>query len=216
MYTDLHEYHNDWLIAFRSEKEIEDELLALLCGGQEDNALHNAETQQALRKALRQIDELQERGEYECEVERLQDKIKRFREDIGSKPPSDEQRRRIEINFTGFDRVMDGLRSPDAEQRERFEAFFETIKHKHISELRHIFSVLEPVKKPRGRKRGQTYYDDGKLLHEMKSLVRNGSTVAAAARQVAEKAPNIGVIESGRKRIERAFRAKMTLRKEGD
>lgn len=190
------------LIARFSEADIEESL-----GNDRCSVFHR----EAARLALHRIDQLQVRGVYKGEVERL-----RVEEDIEMERCGIQRTLPDNLDFAvrleeAFARLMKGLNSSDDEQRTRFEAFFKANEGRSLIEALPNLEVLEAVKARRGAPRGRRYPEDEELLVEMKVLVGQGWSVSAAAREVAPRAR--GATNSNKaERLEMAFRNKQALR----
>lgn len=222
----IHENHFEHVVACMDESGIEATLRRKLAQHFEPHEREShAEWIGLYRRALRYIDELQANGTYEAERQRLRER--RVAEFEGLPPPSPKflemaaEWKAAEASgevarIDGLlQRLWDGLSSPDADQRARFEALFATWKDRHLRDpgILETLAVLEPVKRRRARPEGKQYEDEH-LLIEMKHLVCAGScaSASAAAAQVAPRAHGGGTEKSRAARLQKAFAAKMALR----
>ena len=166
---------------------------------------------EADKAALREIERLKLSGAYEAERARLANYLE---------PPSPMIQRlmqRIEAgDFEPLNNFMDGLKSPDPDQRARFQRLYEgaELGDKTPRELWHILECLESAKKEKeGRPKAIPPWRN--VLHQMDAMrlvVANGSTIPEAARQVAQDEREQGV-ENRAKYFERLYRQRADLRK---
>jgi hypothetical protein len=167
---------------------------------------------ECIRAALRKIDDWQKTGCYQEKLEAHRALITEATSSV--KVPAFSMPIPPPRHVVATERLMEGLKSPSREQRQRFEALFETIKDRHPSEpnILAILEVLEPVKKTSGRPKGATQVDDFEALMNIKMAVWKDESVAAAAKEAAQSAQGGGTVESITDRLEKGYRKKMALR----
>ncbi len=205
----------EFLLASQDEAALESNLM-------KDDGTEGA----CVRAALRKIDQWQRDGVYESEQAKLLElhardmmEIKRGYEKLAGRPWPSAQGFTDSHALQGWERFRAGLRSPDEAQRARFSALFETIKDKGPADpgMIEMMEVLEPVRGAPGRKRGRAH-DDSALLIEMKKMVFEGMSKRAAASKLASRIAGGKNLqhESKISRLEKGYRAKMALRKQGN
>lgn len=140
---------------------------------------------EADRAALREIERLKLAGKYEIERARLSAYLE---------PPNPAHERlaqRIENGeFEPMRNFLDGVRSPDLGQRERFEQLYVEgeLADKTPREFWHILLCLEQAKKPKGRPGiSPPWRNVVGALDAMRLAVANGNTIPQAAREAAAK-----------------------------
>lgn len=162
-------------IAARDELDIE--AAALDCLGSDDDF-----TIQCLgeyKAALRMIDSLKIEGRYEAERARLSTHW----QPVPMPSMSEERLRVLSVlgNFTA------GLRSPDPEQRARFQQLKEMIGKKTPAETWPILACLEVAKRPKGRPGASPPWRNvASYLDAMRLSVAAGATIPQAARDAAD------------------------------
>jgi hypothetical protein len=111
------------------------------------------------------------------------------------------------IPLTNF---LQGLNSPDPEQRKRFDAAAVAAQDLTLEGVKPYLEVFERAKQRRGRKKGSAISSDMVVLERMRALVKKGVSVPEAARQFAEEAARHGCAkpESTVKRLVSKYRSK--------
>jgi hypothetical protein len=167
-------------------------------------------------ETLRRLDELIVNGTYEDERATL---AKQFPNELGEplRPSlniTPDMLRAFEIagNYTA------GLRSPDPDQRRRFERFGEAtgVGSMTPGEALPLIAPLEKAKRPAGRKRHELPWQSvASQMSEMRlQVMRDGKSIPVAACEVAQ-AENQAQWESRAKLFDKRYRAKMRLRELG-
>lgn len=140
---------------------------------------------EADRTALREIERLKLAGTYEIERARLAAYLE------PPNPAHERLAKRIENGeFEPMRNFMDGLRSPDLGQRERFERLYEQaeLADKTPREFWHILRCLEKAKKPKGRPGvSPPWRNVVGALDAMRFAVAEGVSIPQAARDAAAR-----------------------------
>jgi hypothetical protein len=194
----------DHYIGCHEELEIEEDLIRW------QNKSEHAESEiaeaDAMRAALREIDQLKISGDYEAERARL---AKRFK----AKPML--QGFQLDPEFAqSWANLRAGMRSPDLDQRARFQRFYVAAELglKLPRDIVNLIAVLEPAKKKRGRPSVRVPWStEAEFLDEMRPLVANGSSIPKAARQVAA-AEGKAEQDNRAKWFEKLFRDRQKMR----
>lgn len=210
-----HLENRDYYVAWIDELEIEARLLGQLDGKVDVNGEGNEE--KAMRAALREIDRLKIEGCLVSERARLQ----KLPEIEGLDRTLDRAISKLIRDDTGFlknwDNLRQGMNSPDPEQAERFNKFFDAagLGPKTPREIVDLIGVLEPAKtrKKPGRKPIPVpkWRNDTAVLDEMLALVNRGMSVKAASERIAEEEAS-GREESRAKRLANFYRDRQKLR----
>lgn len=191
----------DFTIAFRDELAIEAEA----CG-----VIEFPGANASLAAALRKIDLLKIAGTYEVERQAIREMV---RED-GYDPPSIPAKvpEHVKAIDRGLQNLFAGLRSPDPDQRRKFEALFERLRNRAPYEAAEILDVLEKAKLPKRKPRVvPPWRNHAAQMDKMRLLVAEGYSIPAAARSVA--AAEGRSHEASRARyFERLYRQKIELR----
>lgn len=205
----------DYYVAWMDELDIEAKLLRRL--ENEDVGTGEDPVVCAMREALGLIDKLKIEGRLEAERSRLQ-QLPDI-EDLSK--TLDRTITRVQRDYADFfeywDNLREGMESPDPDQRERFNRFFEAagLGPKKPSEIIDLIAVLEPAKRKKkpGRKpiANPKWRNDVNELNEMLVLVAGGLSAKAASEQVIE-AKAEGWEESRAKRLANFFRERQKLR----
>lgn len=164
---------------------------------------------EADRAALREIERLKLAGTYEAERARLAAYLE------PPNPAHDRLAQRIENGeFEPMRNFLDGVRSPDLEQRERFESLYEKAKlaDKSPREFWHILLCLEKAKKPKGRPGvSPPWRNVVGALDAMRFAVAKGASIPQAARDAAAREGRAEE-ESRARYFEKLFRERVRLR----
>ena len=99
--------------------------------------------------------------------------------------------------------LMNGLNSPDPDQKARFEAFADAAADHTVASAKPLLAVLEHGKRRAGGKTPEI--NDAEALRRMRVAVGGGKTVRQAALDVADDARRGGTRESTAKRLERKY-----------
>lgn len=195
----------DYYIGCYEELELEEELIFQLHqGGLAESRI--AETE-AMRAALREIDQLKISGNYEAERER-------FRKFYQTKPTG--QGIKIDPTFArNWSNLRSGMTSPDLKQRARFQAFYVAAElgPKPPRDIADLIAVLEPAKGKNGRPGLRVpWSNDLSALDEMRILEATGQSIPKAAQQVAATEGKAQQ-DNRAKRFEKLFRDRRKLRK---
>lgn len=216
MYT-LGVTYADYLLASRSECDIE----AMVCHCRQrppDNDIGTREMAEAI-DVLRQIDHLAVVGDYDATVSALRAKIaenelvvatERSLQNLAvhlSKPA-------VKCLIDDTQNLLSGLKSPDRDQRARFEAAVDhlQLREKTPGEIAPILAVMERAIGRRGRPKANPPW-----LHEHDNMcavrlrVAEGETIPAAALAVATQEGQANV-SSRSNYLERLYRQKIGLR----
>lgn len=172
------------------------------------------------KAALREIDRLKSAGEYESEIARLAsdyEKRTQFFERSAKIAQSAELGDRFEERGP-LGNLLDGLRSPDQEQRARFQRLSETerFNERDPVEYWHILECLEPAKKRTRKGRPSVvppWRNVVEHLDRMRMSVAQGASIPEAARQAAEEEGKPQA-ENRAKYFERLYRERAALRTE--
>ncbi len=213
--------YRESLIASRDEVDIEDELISIQNSSDEDREfLTKFATEQ--RKALHDIARLKVSGRYEEERERLS---KLIMEDMAAAEaafhaanPHVPDFREMEINpklEKALRNLFKGLRSPNPDQRTRFQAFYEATGLANMSPIQSLplIAALEPAEEKNGRPSvSPPWRNVAWALDEMRILVANGASVARAAQDVATNEGHV-TQESRAKYFARCYAQREGLRK---
>lgn len=162
------------------------------------------------KAALREIDRLKSANNYEAERARLACFLE----------PSKQGRKKLStflktFNFETVQNLLDGLQSPDTEQRARFTRLYDEaeLADRSPREIEHILLCLEKAKKPKGRPSVSPPWGNvWQALDAMRPHVASGSTIPQAAKEVAAKEGD-AMVESRAHRYEKLYRERLALRK---
>lgn len=202
-------HYADYSLAFVDEIEIERRVME---GGRRAGADDLARLEyEELKKLLRRIDELKICGEYEAFRREL-----RENESVRNGPLSKlaEGWSLVAKWFSHADvrNVMDGRRSPDPAQRERFQTLIDDhLGDKTPREVQTLISCLERAKRPKGAPRLRTPWAN--VIEDMDAMrlaVAGGASRIEAARERADMRRAGG--EERAKTLSRLYRQKMALR----
>jgi hypothetical protein len=205
----------EYYVAWVDELDIEAKLLRQLENKKMDTSEDPIEI--AMREALGEIDKLKIEGRLEAERSRLQ-QLPDI-EDLSK--TLDRTITRVQRDYADFfeywDNLREGMESPDPDQRERFNRFYEAagLGPKKPWEIIDLIAVLEPAKKKKksGRKPipNPKWRNDVDELNEMLTLVASGLSAKAASEKVIE-AKAEGWEESRAKRLANFYRERQKLR----
>lgn len=199
-YSDALTYR-EFLIGSRDELDIEAEFQQSL--PEADNWLRRFVAEQ--QAALREIDELKIAGRYWFERGRLAGLIE---------PPQLPDVRPNPAAMRALDNYCAGMKSPDADQRARFEAFSRAanIEAATLWEALPLLNVLDPAQRPKGRPRvNPPWRNEAGALDAMRLQTAAGASIPEAARQAAAAEGQLNR-QSRAKRFERLFRQRAVLR----
>ncbi len=202
---DTWRYH---LVARFSEEQIED-----------------MEPDQDTAWALRWIDDRQSNAIYECERNRMCSLLKVAREKADDQfyKRNPHLRRFPEEGFSNEEKLyaermdraltnyMAGRKSPDPEQRKRFEALSPFVDHLSTHEGLPILEVLERAKLRKGRPSGISKEDRARM-GRIKALIRGGRKLSEALDDVVSDVDFQQSDVATRKRLEAHWRWKMSRR----
>lgn len=205
----------EYYVAWMDELDIEAKLLRRM--ENEDVDANEDPVVSAMREALGEIDKLKIEGGLAAERIRLQ-QLPEI-EELGK--TLDRTITRVQRDYTDYfeywDNLRQGMKSPDPDQRERFNRFFEAagLGPKKPWEIIDLIAVLEPAKRKKkpGRKpiANPKWRNDVNELNEMLVLVAGGLSAKAASEQVIE-AKAAGWEESRAKRLANFYRERQKLR----
>ncbi len=164
---------------------------------------------EADKAALREIDRLKIAGIYEAERARLAARLDpepRVFAEIAARLEAGE--------LEPLNNFLRGLRSPDPDQRARFERLYEQadLAGKSPRECWHILSCLEPAQKPRGRPPATPPWRNvAQQLDAMRLAVAGGASIPQAARDAAA-GEGRAEEESRARYFEKLYRQRAALR----
>ncbi|WP_428515455.1 hypothetical protein [Roseovarius sp.] len=205
----------DYYIAWVDELDIEAKLISRL---EDDGAEHwQGIVITAMREALREIDQLKIAGRLDAEKARMKQRpeIAELEEKLDRIWPII-QRSNADF-FEDWNNLRQGMKSPDPDQRARFNRFYEAAElgSKLPRDIADLIAVLEPAKivKSPGRKpiAIPKWRNDTAALDEMLTLVAKGLSPKAASEKIARDEGSVREV-SRAKRLADFFRDRQRLR----
>jgi hypothetical protein len=189
------------LIARCDELLIEEEFLGLLA--LDTDVRLSRKLCPVFRDTLHRIDRLKIAGHYDAERERLLQAANA----AGEWPFIRTVERWVEAswsNWPGWRNLLDGLKSPDVDQRARFQAFWDAwdVGEKFVADpkMLTLLAVLERAKQGRkdNKKISPPWRNEVSAMDEMRLLDPAGVNILKAAREVAPRHPGQGGTLEGR------------------
>lgn len=192
--------NQECLIASRDEISIEAELFER--DDRVERLGNNNQLTEDLRAALKAVNRLKISGQYCEERARLAVILKEddavMSEEFWARNPNSTHLRDAKPNpelVHLLGNLMDGLKSPNKAQQERFRAFYEAAGLADMTprDSLALIGALEPAQKQKGRPSvSPPWRNIVSALDAMRLLVANGKTVANAARVVAAEEGRAG------------------------